>query len=353
LPFTPLLLTVAVPLLAAAAAASGPAGVGAMETRTDLARGRLAKSGAPAALTVADTRFLLDGRPTFLFGVSLFDALGPAPPRVADLNALGEWGVNTIRVWAHWNEPIYQADGALTSTGRERLLTLVKRLQGRRMVLELVLLRPGQLPGQPYAIFSSEAARLRAVTEMTAALRDYRNVLFDLYNEHDHGDGPISHEDARALRDAVKAADPARIVTISSTGGHLGGGRSTVDAGQNLREEAGQGPQAVYVDVVAPHFPRTGDWDAATDARVRAVRAQLDTLGRQIPIYLNEEQRTDTDTIVPPEAYRRAITAAMQAGAAGWVFHTAAGFALEQRPFLDALTPNEREALPQLLPGTP
>jgi hypothetical protein len=305
---------------------------------------------ATGALTVSGTGFHLDGHPAFLFGISLFDALGEAPPSVQDLNALQEWGVNTVRVWAHWEEPIYQADGALTANGRSRLLTFVKRLQGRGMVLELVLLRPGQMPGQPYAIFNSEAARVRAVTEMTEALRDFRNVMFDLHNEHDHGDGPISHQAARALRDAVKAVDPARVVTISSTGGHLGrDAELSAEEEQNLREEAGDDPASVRVDVVAPHFPRTEDWAGATGPRVKAIRAGLDRIGRQIPVYLNEENRTEPPVVIEPAAYRRAMTEARQAGAAGWVFHTSAGFSLGRRPFLEALAPNERAALPQLL----
>src|SRR5205807_5650478 len=134
-----------------------------------------------------------------------------------------------------------QSAGALTATGRSRLLTLVKRLQTRGLVLELVLLRPGQLPGQQFHVFSSEASRLRAVREIASTLRSYRRVLFDLYNEHDHPDGPISHTAARALRDATKAVDPARIVTISSTEYHLmtGDGRIGDDEARNLREEAG------------------------------------------------------------------------------------------------------------------
>lgn len=313
-------------------------------------------SSSPAApgagaLTVSGTSFQLDGRPTFLFGVSLFDALGATPPRDEDLDTLARWGVNLVRVWAHWEAPIYQADGALTASGRTRLLELTRRLQARGIVLELVLLRPGQMPGQRYAIFSSDEARVRAVAAMTTALRDHRNVLFDLYNEHDHHHGPISHQAARVLRDAVKAIDPARVVTISSTGGHLGGVGGQVGKAeeQNLREEAGTGSDAVGVDVVAPHFPRTADWAAATGARIAAVRGVLDRLGRPVPIYLNEEQRTSPPLTVTPEAYKRAFTDARQAGAAGWVFHTAAGFSIGQRPFLEALAPNEREALPRML----
>ena len=220
-------------------------------------------------MSVAGKTLQIDGRPAFLLGVSLFDALGPTPPRDQDLDTLKSWGVGLVRVWAHWHEPIYQTDGALTAQGRSRLLQLVGRLQARGMILELVLLRPGQLPGQPYAAFSSEAARLGAVREITTALRDYRNVLFDLYNEHDHPDGPISHAAARTLRDAVKAIDPHRVVTISSTATHLVTPAGRVGPGEaaNLREEAADTAGSVGVDVVAPHLPRTEDWAPATRGR--------------------------------------------------------------------------------------
>src|SRR5262249_48255643 len=177
----------------------------------------LVAAPAPAPLSTSQQKILVDGQPTFLTGVSLFDALGSAPPRDADLDALGPWGVNTVRVWAHWHTPVYQSDGALTADGRLRLLALAGRLQSRSLILELVVLRPGQLPGQPVAVFASEAARLKAVEAITETLRPFRNVLFDLYNEHDHPDGPISHAAARALRDRVKAIDPSRLAARSRT----------------------------------------------------------------------------------------------------------------------------------------
>ena len=305
---------------------------------------------APAAITVSGPTFQVDGRQTFLLGVSLFDALGSTPPRDADLDTLKGWGVRIVRVWAHWLEPIYQGDGSLSAPGRSRLLTLTERLRTRGMVLELALLRPGQMPGQGVAIFASAEARVRAVQAITSALRDYRNVIFDLYNEHDHPGGPISHADARVLRDAVKAIDQARLVTISSTGGHLVSGASQIGPAEdrNIREEAGTGPGEVAVDIVAPHFPRTDDWASATGTRVTAVKSVLDKMGRPLPIYLNEERRTDDRTKLDPAAYRDAFAKAGASGAAAWLFHTAAGFGLKQKPFLDALAPNERTALSQL-----
>jgi hypothetical protein len=301
-----------------------------------------ASSTRDPVLSIAGGRFQIDGRDTFVLGVSLFDALGSSPPRDADLDALRAWGVKLVRVWAHWNEPIYQSDGALTPVGRGRLTALVDRLAARQLLLELVLLRPGQLPGQRYAVFASESARVRAVESITTALRQRRHVIFDLYNEHDHPDGPISHAAARRLRDAVKAADPGRLVTISSTDAHLVG----TDAARNLSEEIGTGPHAVAVDLVAPHFPRTDDWAIATGERVRALQAA--TGGRTLPIYLNEENRAEPKEIIPADVFRTAYMEAVKSGAAGWVFHTAAGFSLGARPFIDALGAEERKGLERI-----
>ena len=311
----------------------------------------LAAEGAgDVALAVSGKALQIDGRPAFLLGVSLFDALGPTPPRDQDLDALHNWGVNTVRVWAHWHQAIYQGDGALTSAGRERLLALVARLQARGLVLELVLLRPGQMPGQPSAVFASEAARLRAVTEMATALRGHRHVLFDLYNEHDHPDGPISHAAARTLRDAVKAVDPGRVVTISSTEYHLmtADGRVGEAEVKNLHEEMSGDAGCISVDVVSAHLPRTDDWAASTGARLGALQAAVAHIGRVVPIYLNEERRATPSSVIAADAYQRAYTSARQAGAAGWVFHTAAGFELGKRPFGEALTEEERGGLERL-----
>jgi len=46
--------------------------------------------------------------------------------------------------------------------------------------------------------------------------------------------------------------------------------------------------------------------------------------------------------------YLQAATGARAARAAGWMFHTDAGFALGVRSFLTALAPDERAALEQL-----
>jgi hypothetical protein len=303
-------------------------------------------------LTISGTQLAIDGQDTFLIGVSLFDALGVTPPRDEDLDALQRWGVTLVRVWAHWSAAIYAADGSLTPDGRARLTALVSRLRSRRLVLELVLLRPGQLPGQKYVAFSSPDARVRAVASIATALIDDRDVLFDLCNEHDHPDGPMSHADARRLRDAVKAVDPRRLVTISSTATHLITPAGAVGASEaeNIRAEAGSGPDAVRVDILAAHLPRTPDWAEATAPRVTVLRGAVDRVNgaASMPIYLSEENRLFPERAIAPDAYARAAAGARAARAAGWMFHTAAGFALGARPFLAALAPPERTALDRL-----
>ena len=298
-------------------------------------------------LAVAGQRIVIDGRDTFLTGISLFDALGTVPVRDRDLDALAGWGVNTVRVWAHWHTPIYQPDGALSADGRARLLALARRLEERGLTFELVVLRPGQLPGQPFTAFASDAARTKAMEEVTTAMRPFRNVLFDLCNEHDHPDGPMTHAAVRLLRDRVKAIDPQRIVTISSTEYHLVSADGALDDARvrNLREEVGGDAASVRADLVSPHFPRTDAWAAATGERVGAIRRALDQLGARVPVYLDEERRADGAVRLPADAYARAQAGAASAGAAGWLFHTAAGFELAKTPFLDALLPEERAGL--------
>lgn len=304
--------------------------------------------GANQRLKVSGRQLLVNGSARFLLGVSLFDALGTTPPRDEDLNALERWGISIVRVWAHWNDPIYAADGSLTAQGRSRLERLIHRFEQRGLLLELVLLRPGQLPGQRFALFSSVAARERAVREVSTALKPYRDVLFDLYNEHDHPDGPVTHAEARRLRDAVKAIDSSRPVTVSSTEYHFVDARGMLDERglANLRDEVGLDAQSTGVDLLAPHLPGPA---SAMDAEVRLLSDALERVGRPIPIYVNEGARAGPGRpLVLADTYIEVLRDVRDAGAAGAVFHTAAGYDLKKISFGAALNNEERRALSEL-----
>jgi hypothetical protein len=322
------------------ACASACAGVG----------GRAVEKTDAGALSISGTALAVAGVERWLAGVSLFDALGPNPPRDEDLDALAGWGVTVVRVWAHWNTPVYDARGALHPQGEARLHQLMARLRARGLVVELVLLRPGQLPGERFALFESADARIRAVRAMARSLRPFRNALFDLYNEHDHPHGPISHRDLRVLRDAVKDVDPDRIVTVSSTEYHFLDPQSVLDdrGRTTLREEASTDSGSVAVDLLAVH-PPTPQWAEAMAGRIRTLRGALRELGRDMPIYFSEGPRARPgEPTIAAETYLAAARATRDEGAAGWVFHTAAGYKLGELPFLKALNTDERRALGQL-----
>ena len=84
---------------------------------------------------------------------------------------------------------------------------LARRLQTRGLILELVP-AAGQLPGQPFAVFASEA-RSRQGRGGSPRRCACSGMWCSTYNEHDHPDGPITHARQRTLRDRVKAIDSA------------------------------------------------------------------------------------------------------------------------------------------------
>ena len=312
---------------------------------------RQSDRSGPAALSTSGTNFAVGGTTRWLAGVSFFDALGPHAPRDEDLDALRGWGVSIVRVWAHWNAPIYDSAGRLHAEGRARLHALVERLRARGLILELVLLRPGQLPGERFAVFASADARLQAVREISESLRPYRNVLFDLYNEHDHPHGPIGHRELRPLRDAVKQIDPERLVTVSSTAYHFLGPESVLDehGRRNVSEEVSLDEGSVGADLLAVHLPDNPGWVEATGTRVQTLKLALAEMKRDVPIYLSEGPRARPgETRIPAESYLAAAGHGQRAGAAGWVFHTPAGYKIDEVPFLAALNDDERQALAQL-----
>jgi hypothetical protein len=67
------------------------------------AGGRDGKTDGRTVLGVQDTRFTLNGRPTFLLGISYYGGLGAPEDFVRrDLDDLQRHGFNWLRVWATW-----------------------------------------------------------------------------------------------------------------------------------------------------------------------------------------------------------------------------------------------------------
>ena len=283
-------------------------------------------TGLPGAgLSIDGDHFTFDGAPIFLVGVSYFDARDWF---ASDLDGLSSRGWNLIRIWLDWaDDGFFGPDATLSPEGATALAEIVAAARERGMIVDVTILDPEFLVGPDLE------HRSAAASSVATALLDADNVLFDIMNEHDHGGGPIDHTEAGAIVAAVRAVDPDRIVTISSTGGHLVADDATVQT-VAVDEEI----DIVGIDVVTPHLPRTLDWSAATGLRVGNLRAHLRARGITMPIYLQEEARRGHSGLDPSaEEFVGAAQLARDAGAAGWIFHTDAGFELGPLDFFGSL----------------
>jgi hypothetical protein len=155
-------------------------------------------------------------------------------------------------------------------------------------------------------------------------------VFLDLQNEFNvAGAGgckrAFSPVEIRALRDTVKAADPARLVTASM-------------ANNIAPSEAWVLHRQTRTDILAFHDARTPDWSKQTADRVGALRsASRDST----PIFLSEPfPQSQAPQSWDAGVWLEAARLAKQAGAAAWCLHTEAYFYWSTKP---PLTQVERE----------
>jgi hypothetical protein len=320
-------------------------------TGQDIVRdGSSTSAQASGALGISGDKFTICGQPTFLLGVSYFDAIGW---RMEDLDALQARRFNLIRIFLDWSildikdgvpSPLaprgfIHPDGSLKNS--ESLLALVRACAARGIVVDVTILNAIYDAANPTTGTLGMPSREKAVRNAVRLLRHEPNVFFDVCNEHDVAwngkTTTLTHSEVAALIRVALAGRPGTILTVSSGGGHLPNARNT-------REELEAG-----VMLVAPHFPRTADWFDRTDDRVKLVKEHIKSAGRNVPVYLQEEQRRGWTKISPPKSdFLQAAREARDAGAAGWVFHTYAGFDLRSSNFLANLDSVEREVLDSL-----
>ena len=302
---------------------------------------RMAQTGV--SLGVSGDKFTINGTPTFLLGVSFFDAINETAGNLdSDLQYLQNNHFNLIRVWADWqwqepfestqgdshccrNSTVYDTgkrDGSLNNTRFNQLINVIDQAANRGIVVEVVItdFNPSFYNGGDTAAQRLEKHKT-AARNITQALSGKTNVFFDLMNEHDN-DGtdylPFpNHADIKQIADAVASVDSSRIVTVSNRG------RNSENSSQIQGEVS-----TVGVDAYTPHFDRGGVWYDLTDDRVNSVRGILQGMNpaRNIPIYLSEEANYPDGG-----SQTNFVTAAINAknaGAAGWNFHQTYGFHL-------------------------
>jgi hypothetical protein len=308
-------------------------------------------------LGIDGDRFTINGKPEFLLGISAFDAVGHRSDQ--DLDRLRERGFRLMRVWGYWEQVIlnsqapqvpgkveanvwFRPDGSLDPEKLRQLKDLLERADRRGMVLDLTVFNTfDSFPGD--YLPKSE----KGLKELTAALRGYRNLLFDVYNEHNNSSRidpfTISHQQLAGLVRAVKEIDPGRIVTASGTHRQRGAEWGD-DLAREWREELATG-----VDCFTPHLPRTPDFAARTKPRVEWIRALLKSSGHNVPLYLQEEARRRHSGLNPTaREFLLAARGAKEAGAAAWVFHTDAGYHFSLGGLFDRMDPVERSVADEI-----
>ena len=262
-------------------------------------------------LAVQGTRFTVNGKPTFLLGISYYGGLGARREFVRqDLDDLQRLGFNWLRVWATW---AYRGDdvSAVTPAGEprehylRRLEWLIAECDRRGMVVDVTLSR-GEGEGHVADLQGHE----RAVTLLTGAFRSYRNWYLDLANERNVGDARyVNPEELRTLRELVRQADPQRLVTASFAG----------DMGEGAVREA---VLFIGLDFLCPHRPRHADSPRQTAQKTRELIDIMRKLGRLVPVHYQEPFRRGYGDWEPLAAdFLADLRGALEGGAAGWCLH--------------------------------
>jgi hypothetical protein len=207
-------------------------------------------------LTIAKTAFRLNGEPFPYTGISFFNAIyNPAfnknqVDRKKWLQQFQRYGINVLRVWGQWDNKcgfvdasptntLYYPDGRLRHEHVNTLKAISKDAADLKMVIELALFARESWGNQ---IRLAPAAADKAVAALTKELLPFRNITFQIWNEHD--DRVLDHYRT------IKAQDPKRLVTNSP--GYAG--------------VLGDSKENATLDYLTPHTSRHGKsphWEIA------------------------------------------------------------------------------------------
>jgi hypothetical protein len=295
-------------------------------------------------LGIDKTSFTVNGKKTFLLGISYYAALG-APEEFIDkdLSELKKDGFNWIRVWGDWaafgnNISAVKADGSPREPYLSRLEGLVKKCDRLGIVVDLTLAREGKP-----ALLRTIEDHQRAVETLVGRLKPYRNWYLDLANERNIRDSRyVPTEELKQLRDGAKALDAKRLITASHSSDMPDLLRSLDDYLKNVR-----------LDFIAVHLPREQGTAAKTESAVRDCLKKMRELGVAVPIMLQEPFRRGYASWNPEaEDFYTDLRGAIRGGAAGWCFHNGSehnegekprrSFDLRESRMFDQLDPVEK-----------
>jgi hypothetical protein len=318
-------------------------------------------------LGTSGTSFTVDGASRFLVFVSYFDALD-ATALDTDFEYLAG-RADGVRVFANWWDlaapgpcRLRFSPGTVIGVGPDgsvavrpdrlaRLKIVLDRARAHGLLVDLTFaaepveglsaLEPDP-EGRvcPSAGFTN-TVRWRPYAEAVARVAtaldgpEYRHVFFDLQNEAGHrlnGAGPA---DLALLADAVRRADPDRLLSVSMF---------DPDGVRQARLVA----RLKLACLNFHDWPRGPGWGVRTEGQVEKFRSALDRRGLRVPVYAGEP---DADAYGAGTAeFRASLLGARSAGAAAWTFHTRAAHDLSRSSFVGALDADGRAFLDVLRP---
>ncbi|HUT94649.1 MAG TPA: hypothetical protein VMY37_34655 [Thermoguttaceae bacterium] len=302
-------------------------------------------------LGIEGTQFTLNGKPTFLLGISYYAALSAPEDSIRqDLDDMEHHGFNWLRVWATWNMfdhdvSAVDADGGPREPFLGKLKWLVAECDGRGLVVDVTLTRSSDR-------IANLEAHQRAVEVIVQALKPHRNWYLDLANERDVRDARyVSPVELKELRELVRRLAPRRLVTASFGGHDLNE--------QDVRESL----LTIGLDFLTPHRPRNAASPAQTEAQTRQCLALTKTIGRPAPVHHQEPFRRGYGRWEPTaDAFVTDLQGAIAEGAAGWCFHNgsqrntadnrpARSFDMRQQRLFDQLDDEERKVVAAVAPS--
>jgi hypothetical protein len=301
-------------------------------------------------LGIDSTHFTINGKQTFLLGISYYGALGASEEFIAkDLDDMQRDGFNWIRVWATWaafdnNISAVENNGAAREPFITKLETLIRECDRRGLIVDVTLSRQNGTTGGPRLQKFEEHER--AVRVLVERLRPYRNWYLDLGNERNIQDKRfVPFEDLKKLRALVRELDPKRFVTAS----HSSDDESFLATIEKYVRD-------VTVDFLVNHRPRSTTSAQQSRATTESILKRLKELDLTVPIHFQEPFRHGYTKGWEPTAedFLRDLRGAMEGGAAGWCFHNGAqvgppdgrprrSFDLREKRLYDQLDPTELE----------
>jgi hypothetical protein len=316
---------------------------------------------AKTELGIEGSRFTVNGREVFLYGISYYGGLGAPEEFIQkDLDDMQRLGINWIRVWVTWGG--FGGDGALRqaqdgaavdSEGAARepyfskLKGLVAECDGRGMVVDVTMHRDKSKADAPR--IESMKTHRRAVETVAGALKEYRNWYLDLANERNIGDARyVSYDELKELRELVRRLDGKRLVTASQ-GGDIG------------KDELRKYIERVGVDFICPHRGRDSGSAGQTKGRTQEYLSWMKELGRVVPVHYQEPFRRGYTRGWEPkgEDFVTDVRGAKAGGAAGWCLHNGdqrdvpenrprRSFDMRDKRLFDQLDAEEMKALREL-----